>query len=100
MEQGSSLRWQDTLHLAIGQDRLDASAVRDFFRPLEEWLRNENLRTGEFVGWVYGECLPYILPRIAAITSTLTNTARRNFRRYTCVSNPLVSFYRRRLLQI
>ncbi|XP_065226305.1 angiotensin-converting enzyme-like [Planococcus citri] len=53
MESGSSLPWQETLRLAIGENRLDASAVRDYFKPLEEWLRNENLRTGEFVGWVY-----------------------------------------------
>lgn len=55
METGSSLPWQETLRLAIGENRLDASAVREYFRPLEEWLRNENLRTGEFVGWVYGK---------------------------------------------
>lgn len=54
MESGSSLPWQEALRLSIGENRLDASAVREYFRPLEEWLRNENLRTGEFVGWVYG----------------------------------------------
>lgn len=56
MEAGSSLPWHETLRLAIGENRLDASAVREYFRPLEEWLRNENLRTGEFIGWVYGKC--------------------------------------------
>lgn len=56
METGSSLPWQETLRLAIGENRLDATAVREYFKPLEEWLRNENLRTGEFVGWVYGKC--------------------------------------------
>lgn len=53
METGSSLPWHETLRLATGENRLDASAVREYFRPLEEWLRNENLRTGEFIGWVY-----------------------------------------------
>lgn len=55
METGSSLPWHETLRLATGENRLDASAVREYFRPLEEWLRNENLRTGEFIGWVYGK---------------------------------------------
>lgn len=55
MEPGSSYMWQETLRSAIGENRLDASAVREYFRPLEEWLKNENLRTGEFVGWVYGK---------------------------------------------
>jgi len=54
MESGSSENWRDTLSLAIGENRLDGSALREFFQPLEEWLRNENLRTGQFIGWNYG----------------------------------------------
>ncbi|KAL5242758.1 hypothetical protein ACI65C_010168 [Semiaphis heraclei] len=53
MESGSSENWRDTLSLAIGENRLDGSALREFFQPLEEWLRNENLRTGQFIGWNY-----------------------------------------------
>lgn len=55
METGSSENWRDTLSLAIGENRLDGSALREFFQPLEEWLRNENLRTGQFIGWTYGK---------------------------------------------
>jgi len=54
MESGSSENWRDTLSLAIGENKLDGSALREFFQPLEEWLRNENLRTGQFIGWNYG----------------------------------------------
>jgi peptidyl-dipeptidase A len=54
METGSSENWRDTLSLAIGENRLDGSALREFFQPLEEWLRNENLRTEQFIGWTYG----------------------------------------------
>ncbi|GLH09213.1 uncharacterized protein GBIM_14318, partial [Gryllus bimaculatus] len=53
MAAGSSAPWSEALYAATGQPRLNGSALRDFFRPLEEWLRQENLRTGEFVGWVY-----------------------------------------------
>ncbi|XP_053975790.1 angiotensin-converting enzyme isoform X1 [Hylaeus volcanicus] len=53
MEKGSSQPWQETLRGAIGEDRLDASALREYFRPLEDWLRTENLRTGDVVGWSY-----------------------------------------------
>ncbi|XP_076240177.1 angiotensin-converting enzyme Ance-3 isoform X2 [Calliopsis andreniformis] len=53
MERGSSVPWQETLQEAIGEDRLDASALREYFRPLEDWLRTENLRTGDVVGWSY-----------------------------------------------
>ncbi|KAJ8931537.1 hypothetical protein NQ314_015539, partial [Rhamnusium bicolor] len=53
MEKGSSQPWRDVLFQATGESRLDGSALREYFRPLEDWLRNENLRTGEFVGWLY-----------------------------------------------
>lgn len=57
MEKGSSRPWQETLEEAIGEFRLDGSALREYFRPLEDWLRAENLRTGEIVGWSYGKSL-------------------------------------------
>lgn len=53
MEKGSSLPWSDALFQATGESRLDGSALLEYFRPLEDWLRNENLRTQEFVGWIY-----------------------------------------------
>ena len=53
MEKGASQRWQELLQEAIGEGRLDGTAVREYFRPLEEWLRQENLRNNEFVGWNY-----------------------------------------------
>lgn len=55
MEKGSSVPWQDTLREATGEFRLDGAALREYFRPLEDWLRTENLRTSEVVGWSYGE---------------------------------------------
>ncbi|CAH1131593.1 unnamed protein product [Ceutorhynchus assimilis] len=53
MEKGSSQSWRDVLFQATGESRLDGSALREYFGPLEDWLRNENLRTGEYVGWLY-----------------------------------------------
>lgn len=53
MEKGSSQRWQELLEEVTGEGRLDGTALREYFRPLEEWLRQENLRTNEFVGWIY-----------------------------------------------
>ncbi|XP_015596207.1 angiotensin-converting enzyme [Cephus cinctus] len=51
MEKGSSRPWQETLQEATGESRLNGEALREYFRPLEDWLRAENLRTGEIVGW-------------------------------------------------
>lgn len=53
MEKGASQRWQELLQEAIGEGRLDGTSLREYFRPLEEWLRQENLRNNEFVGWNY-----------------------------------------------
>lgn len=53
MAKGASQRWQEVLQEAIGEGRLDGTALREYFRPLEEWLRQENLRNNEFVGWTY-----------------------------------------------
>ncbi|CAH2105243.1 unnamed protein product [Euphydryas editha] len=53
MERGSSLPWSQLLQDTIGEGRLSGEAMRDYFRPLEDWLRSENLRTGEYVGWSY-----------------------------------------------
>lgn len=53
MEKGASQSWQELLQEVIGEGRLDGTALREYFRPLEEWLRQENLRNNEFVGWNY-----------------------------------------------
>jgi peptidyl-dipeptidase A len=53
MRKGSSEQWQKTLLEATGETRLDATALREFFKPLEDWLRNENLRNQELIGWTY-----------------------------------------------
>lgn len=79
MEPGSSYTWQETLRLAIGENRLDASAVREYFRPLEEWLKNENLRTGEFVGWVYGKCQLIDFSLLKKISASIVVNYSMNF---------------------
>lgn len=53
MEKGSSLHWSEVLQSTIGESRLDPSAMREYFQPLEEWLQKELFRTQEFVGWLY-----------------------------------------------
>ncbi|KAJ0179019.1 hypothetical protein K1T71_005794 [Dendrolimus kikuchii] len=55
MEKGSSQPWNQILQDTIGESRLSGEALRDYFRPLEEWLSSENLRTGEYIGWSYDE---------------------------------------------
>jgi hypothetical protein len=46
MQKGSSVPWWQVLHeLTDGRtDRIDPSAILDYFRPLHEWLLQQNLR--------------------------------------------------------
>lgn len=62
MDQGSSQHWTQTLYEATGETKLNGDALREYFRPLEDWLRSENIRTNEFIGWIYGNyCTNLIL---------------------------------------
>jgi peptidyl-dipeptidase A len=46
---GASQPWQDTLRQFAGTDRMDASAMLEYFAPLEAWLAEEN--AGRSCGW-------------------------------------------------
>jgi len=49
MEQGASKPWPETLALFTGEKSTDASAVADYFKPLNVWLTDQN--KGETCGW-------------------------------------------------
>ncbi|GBP18260.1 Angiotensin-converting enzyme [Eumeta japonica] len=58
---GSSKPWPDAMEVLTGQRIMDASAVLDYFRPLYDWLIEENARTGEYIGW---EASEVVLPLV------------------------------------
>lgn len=60
MSAGASQHWQELLSETTGVGKLDGSALREYFAPLEDWLRNENLRTGEKVHWLYGKLFSHL----------------------------------------
>ncbi len=49
LEMGASRPWQDALFELTGQRQMDATAIRDYFAPLQKWLDEQN--RGKFVGW-------------------------------------------------
>ncbi len=49
MEMGMSRPWPEALKALTGQDRIDATAIRDYFAPLQKWLDEQN--QGKPVGW-------------------------------------------------
>jgi peptidyl-dipeptidase A len=46
---GLSRPWPDALEALTGQREMDATAIRDYFAPLEKWLIEQN--KGKPVGW-------------------------------------------------
>jgi peptidyl-dipeptidase A len=49
LEMGASRPWPDALEAITGERKMDGGALREYFRPLEEWLRKEN--RSHPVGW-------------------------------------------------
>jgi peptidyl-dipeptidase A len=49
MALGGSQPWQDTLQKLTGTRQMDASAILDYFRPLNGWLKEQN--KGQSCGW-------------------------------------------------
>jgi len=52
LEQGASQPWQQTLEELTGGKQMDASALLEYFAPLQEWLQQQN--AGRSCGWTDG----------------------------------------------
>jgi len=49
LEMGQSRPWQEALEKITGTRQMDATAIRDYFAPLQKWLDEQN--RGKPVGW-------------------------------------------------
>jgi peptidyl-dipeptidase A len=49
LEMGASRPWQDALEKIAGTRQMDATAIRDYFAPLQKWLDEQN--KGKPLGW-------------------------------------------------
>ncbi|MEL1265246.1 M2 family metallopeptidase [Pseudoxanthomonas putridarboris] len=49
LEKGASQPWQSTLKELTGTEKMDASAVLEYFAPLQDWLKQQN--EGQTCGW-------------------------------------------------
>ena len=50
LSKGASQPWQKTMKELTGGEKMDASAVLEYFAPLQGWLKQQN--TGSACGWV------------------------------------------------
>jgi peptidyl-dipeptidase A len=49
MAMGASRPWPEALSALTGQREMDATAIRDYFAPLQKWLDEQN--AGQPIGW-------------------------------------------------
>ncbi|XP_065220101.1 angiotensin-converting enzyme-like isoform X2 [Planococcus citri] len=48
---GSSKPWPDAMQILTGQRIMDAGPLLRYFAPIYEWLKEENKKSGEYIGW-------------------------------------------------
>ncbi|XP_075701161.1 angiotensin-converting enzyme isoform X2 [Rhinoderma darwinii] len=48
---GLSRSWQDVLKEMTGTDKMDVGPLLEYFQPVTEWLKEQNHKTGETLGW-------------------------------------------------
>ena len=53
MKIGKSKHWTDTMHVLTNTTKISTSSILKYFKPLHEWLVDENKRLHNRVGWEY-----------------------------------------------
>jgi hypothetical protein len=48
---GASKPWQDAMEAMTGQRDVLATPLLNYFEPLMEWLKTENAKNGDYIGW-------------------------------------------------
>ncbi len=51
LSMGASHPWPDALEALTGERQMDATAILDYFAPLQKWLDEQNAKNGVKVGW-------------------------------------------------
>ncbi|XP_044855270.1 angiotensin-converting enzyme isoform X4 [Mauremys mutica] len=59
MKLGYSKPWPEAMQLITGQPNMSADALMTYFKPLTDWLIQENTRNGETLGWPEYNWTPY-----------------------------------------
>ena len=66
LEKGASQPWQATMKELTGTEQMDASAVLEYFAPLQEWLKQQN--QGQTCGWKAPATATVVTPNPTAAT--------------------------------
>ena len=81
---GSSRPWREAMQKMTGQRKMSTKAIREYFAPLEAWLKAENKKTGVTVGWgetdVDSMCQQAVPSRRELRGEVATNTTFQHFK--------------------
>lgn len=48
---GLSKPWPDAIEVLTGQRKMEATALLEFFKPLQDWLEKTNKENNVHIGW-------------------------------------------------
>ena len=65
---GASKPWTEVMEVMTGSPKMDTRAFREYFQPLEDWLKQQNRKNGVKVGWKVKDYGKYCKPGSGAIT--------------------------------
>lgn len=72
MQQGAAPDWQDVFVLLANASAVDATALKDYFSPLAQWLQEQNSQGGgSQCGWPLPSPSPAAAPPVAPTLSTV-----------------------------
>ena len=75
LEMGASKPWKDAMEAMTGQRSMSTDAYREYFKPLEDWLIQENAKNGVKVGWINPPIEEMCQAKTESKADTLMSTA-------------------------
>ena len=69
MELGASKPWYRAVETLTGRAQMSTDAFKEYFQPLERWLKEENRKNGAKVGWTVKDIEPYCNSAVSGSTT-------------------------------
>lgn len=79
---GSSKPWPDVMEVLTGQRKMDAGPLLEYFKPLQDWLEQEN--KGHDISWdeecpleTFQSKVAFVVPSVAVLLLSLVISSLR-----------------------
>ena len=76
LKMGSSKPWKEAMEVMTGQPEMSTDAMREYFLPLENWLKKENKKNGVRVGWDHDDNSVMCSDQTSTTSQTGQNTSK------------------------